>query len=332
MQLMINDCPVEIDRGGMTRMSDLVDSVTAWSRERNLILAEFTIDDNRYDADRVPDINLEQVKVVNCIVHSKADVVFSTAEEGARYCERAVHFLRSIEENPSTDVAGDLAAGLSWLGEVLTRILNLLGVNPSTAKYRDRSIAAHLEECEHLRSACVSASPKETRDLLPKAIDLLEDTRGIFRMLLLGDAMRALIIQSIDSPDVLITALAQVKDEIPAQIENIREAAAAYQAGKDREAAERLKGFVDFVYRYIRTSGQVEPVFRVETAGVMVEGVSMDEKNREIRALLHELTSVMENNDIISVSDILEFELVPALSNLASFIEALQEAIGIYRK
>ena len=154
------------------------------------------------------------------------------------------------------------------------------------------------------------------------------DIKGIFRMLLLSDAMRSLIVQSIDSPDVLISSLKQMGDELAEQLANVEAAAVAYQTGKDTDAAGRLKGFVDFIYRYTRTCSQIMPIFRVDLAEVEVGGVSMEKQNRDLRNLLHNVIEVMENNDIISLSDILEYEIKPALESLRPYVDLLLSRIS----
>lgn len=147
-------------------------------------------------------------------------------------------------------------------------------------------------------------------------------------MLLLSEEMRSLIVQSIDSPDVLISSLRQTKEELTDQLAGIRTAAIAYQTGRDAEGSERLRGFIDFIYRYTRTCYQAVPMFQVDLSEIEVEGVSLEKKNRELRNLLHEVTMIMENNDIISLSDVLEYEIRPNLENLGTYIDVLLARIS----
>jgi hypothetical protein len=69
-------------------------------------------------------------------------------------------------------------------------------------------------------------------------------------------------------------------------------------------------------------------MFRVDLAEIDVEGVSLEQKNRELRNLLHEVTMIMENNDIISLSDVLEYEIRPNLENLDRYIDVLLDKIS----
>jgi hypothetical protein len=328
---MINDCPVEFGLEREKNVSDVIQSVSAWTRERDLVFYELYIDDGLYAIDAVPDKSLDEVTVINCIVQSKADIVFSSADEAMRYCDRIEGFAGRIGENAewTRGDRDDFVTGVSWLLEVLFKVMGLLGIARADVKYRDRELSYYIRILEGLRDALAAAGgTPELNQAVGTHAGIFSDIKGVFRMLLLSDAMRSLIVQSIDSPDVLLASLRQTGSELPDQLANVEAAAVAYQTGKDVDAAGRLKGFVDFIYRYTRTCSQIMPVFRVDLAEVEVDGVSMEKKNRDLRGLLHDVIEVMENNDIISLSDILEYEIKPALESLRPYVDLLLSRIS----
>jgi hypothetical protein len=331
MQVMINDYPVEFQLEHDKKISDVIHSISEWTRERDLVFYEMYIDDGRYSLDMVPDISLSEVKTINCIVQSKADVVFSSVDEAARYCDRVSAFIKHVVETGecNRNDIGDLMTGISWLLEVLSKVCNFLGLNHSGLRYKDHELSHHIRAIETFRESLNAVmETAHVLILLQDNKEIFMDIKYIFRMLLLSEEMRSLIVQSIDSPDVLISALRQTKDELPEQLSGIRAAAIAYQTGKDSEGSERLRVFIDFIYRYTRTCYQAVPMFRVDLAEIDVEGVSLEQKNRELRNLLHEVTIIMENNDIISLSDVLEYEIRPNLEDLGTYIDVLLDKIS----
>ena len=331
MQVLINDYPVDFELEQERSVSDIISSVSEWSRERDLVFYELYINDDLFPLDRVPDVDIDDINIINCIVHSKADIVFSSVDEAARYCDRVSLFVGRVVDTGEwgENEGGDLAQGTEWLMEVLVKVLNLLGISAGGLKLRDRDVAEHITAIGTFLGTLRGISdPSAARALLAAEKELFADIKQIFRMLIQSDAMRSLIVQSIDSPDVLIAALVKTGEELSGQLENIQAAAIAYQTGRDAEGSERLKAFVDFIYRYTRTCYQAAPVFKIDPARISVGGVSLEQKNRELRDLLHEIIGIMENNDIISLSDILEYEIVPALSNLGEYIDLLLKNIS----
>ena len=331
MQVLINDCPVSFELGQEQHVSDIVNSVSEWSRERDLIFYELYIDQDRYAIDRVPDANLSGIKVINCIVQSKSDLVISSIDEAARYCDKASTFIKTVLDSgecTARDIA-DLMSGTTWLLEVLLKTMNLLGHGKDSFRYKDEDISHHIGIAEEFRDSLHTYDDSgRMMDYLAAHKDLFLDFKQIFKMLLLSEAMKSLVIQSVDSPDVLIASLVKLKDDFSPQLSNIRAAAIAYQTGRDHEGSERLKDFVDFIYRFTRTCYQIVPLFRIELSDVEVGGATLENKNSELRYLLHEVIAVMENNDIISLSDILEYEITPALKNLDKYIDLLLDKIS----
>lgn len=328
MQVLINDCPVEFELQQDKRISDVINSVSEWTRDRDLVFYELYIDDDYYPVDGAPDASLADIKVINCIVQSKADIVFSSVDEATRYCDRVTSFLERAAETGETGRGeiDDLRAGISWLMEVLARVTGLLGIAYNRLKLRDSDLAHYVSVIEKFRDG-LAEEGADVKGVIGANRGIFTDIRHIFRMLLLSDEMRSLIVQSIDSPDVLIASVRQTREELPRQLASVQAAAVAYQMGKDAEGSERLKAFVDFVYRYTRTCYQLVPMFRIDLAEIAVGGVSLEQKNRDVRGLLHEIISVMENNDIISLSDILEYEIRPALEDLGAYMDLLLEKI-----
>lgn len=331
MQVLINDYPVDFELDQERSVSDIISSVSEWSRERDLVFYELYINNDLVSLDRVPDVKIDDINVINCIVHSKADIVFSSVDEAVRYCDRVSFFVKQVVDSGEwgRNEADDLVTGTAWLLEVLEKVLHLLGLSEGGLKYRDRDVMDHVAAIEKFIDTLRGISdPAAAREFLTARTELFADIKHIFRMLLQSDVMRTLIVQSIDSPDVLIAALVKTGEDLDGELENIRAAAIAYQTGRDAEGSERLKAFVDFIYRYTRTCYQVAPVFKIEPGRIVVGGVSLEQKNRELRDLLHEIIAIMENNDIISLSDILEYEVIPALSNLGEYIDLLLKGIS----
>lgn len=330
MEVLINDCPVDFELEREGKVSDVVKSVAEWTRERDLVFSELYVDDERYPADGAPDIGLDGVKAINCIVHSRADIVFSSVEEAARYCERASSYLDGMLASGSSSRGDidDLVAGISWVLEVLERVCSLLGLDYKLLKYGDRDLSRHIRTVEEFRDGLAGADGDSIMTMVRDNRNVFADIKQIFRMLILGDEMRSLIVRSIDSPDVLISSVRQIGEELGEQLAGLQAAAVAYQTGKDAEGSERLKNFADFIYRYTRTCYQVAPVFGVDLSAIEVGGESLEQKNRLLRDLLHEVTTIMENGDIISLSDILEYEIKPALENMGDYISLLMGKIA----
>ena len=330
MEVQINNCPVNFELENEKTVSDVIESMNKWITERALVFTEAMIDDKNYFIDELPDIPIGNVKQINCIVQSNADIVISSLNEGIDYCNKAQHFMDSSikDEKPDLSQVESLFEGSNWLIEVFRTVIQLLSMNAEEIKYKDKEIAEYLNDLDKFKDEILTKKDTiSTIELFKTGSNLFTAIENIFRMMLISDELKSLIIRSIDSPDSLVKSLFELKENIPGQLDNLEETACAFQAGKDYEASEKLQAFTDFVFQYSRTIHQISAVFEIDLSKITVNEIDMNEKNAEIQNLLTEIVNVMENDDIISLSDILEYEMKPLFEDLNQYVEMIIEII-----
>jgi len=329
MDIRINNYPVEIVLENEKTVKDVIVSTAGWINHKNLIFAGIDIDGTEYHIDDAPDLLIENISSINCLVQSRADIVYETVNEGIFYCDRVIDFLQHLEEEPmDTDELDDLVSGVEWLQEVFPTISGLLGMDLEKTKYRDDTIAHYVKMLDVLRHRVVKfiAEMKEDGEIDIED-SLFINLKEIFNIFLSSEEMKRLIIESIDSPDVLINSLKEIKDNLPEQKAVLEKAAVSYQTGNDNQGMEQLFNFIDFMFNYTRTCYQISPVFEISLKDIVIGEESLEEKNRELQILLNETVDIMENNDMISLADILEYEMVEIMENLEKYIDLLLEKI-----
>ncbi len=328
MEIQINGHPVEFVMEKEKNLKDVVESISGWAMERELIFAEAWVDDKCFAVENVPVKELEEVKTINCVIVSKADLVADSICEATEYCGRLIEYINKTDKDTpiSDDDIQKVATGIDWLVEVSTKALSLLGISLQNAKHRDKSAKELFENLENVRKT-IESRKKESMAVLPELRNLLADFRDFLRIVLLSDEMRKAIITSIDSPDTVAEMLAHLLNDIPIQKQNLENTAAAYQAGKDSEGSRGVESFIDFIYRYFRVCHQLKPVFNIDSKTVLAGGMALNEKNDAINDLLNQMIISLENNDIIGLTDILEYELLPALQDIEDFCKAIFEML-----
>jgi hypothetical protein len=127
---------------------------------------------------------------------------------------------------------------------------------------------------------------------------------------------------------MLVASLNGIAGEMQIRAQAAGDAAAAYQAGKDAEGYAKLDELTEFLYRYFRSCKQGALTFQVEMTDVAIDGVSLEEKNRALQGLLAQMHAALENNDIITLSDVLEYEMKPALEGLDAHVKALLDRMS----
>jgi len=329
MDIQINNFPVEIELEEEKTVKDVVDSISDWVNERELIFIGIDIDGNHFGIDEVPELSIEGVNVLNCIVQSRADIVYETLNEGIIYCDRVIDYMIEIrQDGAEADELEDLVSGMEWLQDVFSTATTLLSMSLEEVKFRDHNAAYYVNQLLEMKHTII----KYLSEMKEKEIPALDETlfhnlKEIFAIFMVSQEMKRLIVESIDSPDTLIVSLKDIRKVLPDQVKNLEETAVAYQTGKDEEAVEKLFQFIDFMFDYTRTCYQIAPVFNVDLREIVIDGISLDDKNRELQNLLHDTLEVMENNDMISLADILEYEIMESIKDIDKYIDILLENI-----
>ncbi|MBN2436668.1 MAG: hypothetical protein JXK07_15520 [Spirochaetes bacterium] len=334
MEVYMNGQSVDIRFEEEKTVKEVAESMTKWAAERDLIFTGMLLDDEFFVADNVPDKPIDKVGICDLGIQSKADLVISSLTEGISYCDRVVEYIGDCSGTDCFD-SSDLEpffGGIDWLIDVTTTVFSMLNLDLQDIKHMDRTVAEYLGDIGLLASELQKAADKKDGDTVLKLLDeqkqLFSLFKGIFKMAMLSDNIKDMVVRSIDSPDSLIKSLIESRDNLPQQLENLEKISEAFQSGHDEEASSLMHPFLDYMYTYSRTSIQSAPVFGIDPDELVVDGISISEKNRQINELLAEIVDVMESDDIISASDILEYELKPALESVPEYINQLLERIG----
>jgi hypothetical protein len=330
MEIRINNYPVDITLENEKTVADVVVSISEWIKQKNLILAGIVADEKEYLINEIPDLPIENINVINCLVQSRSDIVFETVNEAIFYCDRVIDFLQDPEDDPmDPDELDDIVSGIGWLQELFPAISNLLGINLDDVKYHDSVVSHYIKKLDELKQR-IEKFLSEMDDNGEVDIDdsIFMNIREIFNIFLVSEEMKKLIVESIDSPDVLINSLKEIKEHLPEQKNILESAAISYQSGNDNQGTEQLLSFIGFMFHYTRTCYQISPVFDIPLKDIIIGEESLDEKNRELQILLNETVNIMENNDMISLADILEYEIAESMENLEQYIELLLQKIN----
>ena len=332
MKILINGYEVDLTLEGEKNLSAIITSISEWARTRNLIFTQFEVDNEGYSTESFPDRDCADIKVINCVIQSKADLIISTLSEGSAYCDKMLTFIDQVDQKGSFDLAhaDSFAKGAQWLIDSLRSSLQLLSLDPAQIRYLDHSISEYFDALSKAAEKVESSdSDAEALRASKDARSIVDIVKGVYRMLFLSDSLKTIIVQSLESPDELVRTLESVRDEITRQEELLAEASAAFQSGKDAEGAEKLQSFTDFIYRYVRVCHQISPVFGIDPSSLSIGDLTLEGLNSSLHSYLEAIVAAMENGDIVTLSDILEYEVRPQLDTIRSFVNIMLEKMGL---
>ncbi|MBN1498745.1 MAG: hypothetical protein JW982_01195 [Spirochaetes bacterium] len=326
MNIQINGEEIQFEMNEEKSLQQVVDSISEWSAERDLIFTDLILNEELINISDLEDKPLTETDVINCLIQSRADIIISSLTEGTAYCMRVLDYIDNSVETEKFDVKEleQFFKGVEWLRDMTLSVFQLLTLDPNGIKHLDKPVSEYLNDL-HMVITDLSGISDEKAIItyLSSKMQLFEEFKGIFKLVLLSDNIKKMISKSLDSPDILLKLLHEIKRELPDQISNLEKVAEAYQTGKDESAIQLLQDFLDFIYSYTRLCYQISPVFSIDLKTVEVNGISLEDKNADIHSFLNEIIEVMENEDVISLADILEYEIKPLIENVDEYIDLL---------
>lgn len=331
MEVRINGYEINVSLEKEKTAKDVVLSILEWTRTRDMIFTELLVDGEPYGIDDCPETDISEVKVIDCIVQSKGDLIIGTMNEGVAYCEKIITYAEAAVSAGKSDLKEKefLVKGSSWLVESIRSIFQLLSMHPDQIRYLDHPVSYYLDALDRSgKELALINDENKFVEFLSAKKELFEIVKAIIKMLFLSENLRETIVKGLESPTDLVKGLSHVKNEIGTQMENLTKIAEFFQSGHDAEGADLLQTFIDFIYRYTRVCGQISPVFGVDLSTIELNGSSLEQINSTIQSHLEEIVTVMENNDIISLSDILEYQMRGEVEICGKYIDLLLEKIA----
>jgi len=130
-----------------------------------------------------------------------------------------------------------------------------------------------------------------------------------------------------DSPrNIIVAALEEADNDIPRIVENLKNVAAHLQTGSRRAAFSLFSQCIEQWKQVINLFRIAESVIGVDTKELVIEGRTLDNVQTELLELLVETKKSMQEDDAVTLSDLLEYELAPNVEQQRDIIRHLISA------
>jgi hypothetical protein len=103
--------------------------------------------------------------------------------------------------------------------------------------------------------------------------------------------------------------------------------AASFQASPGPQAFENLRQLYEGFYWINLLLDRLETTFQISLDRIMVEGACVREHHRRFLAILKQLVDSQERQDLVSIADLLEYEVRPFVPIWQKMLESLREAL-----
>ncbi len=326
MQIYINDQMLDAELSGEKNVSEVYEQVNKWSSEHKKFILELKVNKEEVSLGNLDSIPVDNVERLDFYVGDEMEIVLTTVDELDQYIDKAGSALFEMEQVTDKDVL-DLKEGVHWIRQIMSSLSSILhmdlnALNPEFAIKGGEDSQSVEEILIHLETIVEDFNSENIKGQIEKFLQYLRKLKHfVMKLQMQLKAMHA------DTAELL-----DIIKEFESEIENVCNEAieinSGFNAGKDREALDNLDRYLEKINVYISALYALDYKSNLESE----RSIMHHEKNGEpfhihvsaLTELLHDLSSALEENDIVAAGDILEYELTEKLQLLIPYLSGIR--------
>ena len=317
MEIFINEQAFDAKLETEKNVGEVFDGIRNWVESHEKFLLNCLVDGMEMEKNEMDSISIASVARMDFFIGEEADMLLTAIKSLDEYIDAVGNTL--YERDSLTDSEHkDLQEGIQWTEGMLASCGNLLKLDFSKIKPlgRGRNVDEILAEIRQNSRELESSTQIENfleslRDLKVFVMDLSSRTTAL---LFTETELREIIAGS-----------AQSVTELKAEFAKVNE---LYQSGKDALANDLLTqttGKLNVVLTSLISYSNRNRDIKYEE--IELEGEVFGEKLNVLNEAFARIAVAMEENDIVTAGDILEYELPEILDEIIPYLKTIHEMI-----
>jgi hypothetical protein len=316
MQIFLNEEILDTKLENEKTVAEVYSGVKTWIEKNGKYLVSCKVDGYEKEQNELESISLESVARVDFYVGEGLDVLIGSLIELDNYVNKIGETLfgrDSLTEKESKD----LKEGKIWISSVLNAAKSMLRIDFDKIKPHglDYPISTVIEEI----------LTEKKLDSVKSIENYLEHLRD-FKLFVM-DLINRITLLNLDTETVkeILSTYGNNMEVLKKEFISVNE---NFQSGKDLLATELLQHSSGRLHLLI--SGLISVAGRINdynVEAIRVEDDSLLSINTLLNDKLSQVAQALEENDIVTVGDILEYELPEILDKFVPFLKLIREKL-----
>ncbi len=329
MQFFINGQKLNITLDGSETISSVFEGINSWCENSGFVINKiminekyefYSVDEKIFDTfknkDDIKDVHIEAISNFEYAYGSFIDIV--------DYVRR----LASADVDNNINVA-DIVIGANMVIDGIPRTTFLLGA--TLEKYdiigEIKIFEARIErlkEFENNKEAAIKCFINDVQPFLRDTflkilLDILDDVEIALLMSISSDITANNALYRIGTLSSFIEPLTHVIDDIVSYI----------QIGDDRQGFIKIEKFSKSIEVIFSIISKVLNVYELKYEDITYNGEGFVSFIEEINSHMTAIVEAFDNNDYVTVADILEYEVKEKIDSLGNYMAIIEKTIGI---
>jgi len=328
MDILINDEKLEYELENEKSLCEVIDSIEEWILQNGRIISSISADNEYINLDSSPNIlqkDIEGICILKIYTLSRMEFALHTVETIGEYIvDLKSRYLQAVQ----VDNHEEILEGLKLIYSGMTGVLKLLLIKDFTVLDK-RGVSLR-----NMLGALQAAMLKYEKRYIDKgdALELEEILDGLLstlpRVVVWAFTKNSIFLQDFENADLYFKkALADLCRVTQDSIDKFEAIGNNLQIGRDAPALDDILFITELLDELVFMLGFFMRVHRSAVDAIRISGKSAQVIIESISDGLKEIEESFRNGDMVSVGDMIEYELMPLYEDVRRLVEKISDII-----
>jgi hypothetical protein len=279
MKILVNDNPIDFQLEKTLSLGELLENIQNWAAKENMFILDYLVDGNPVDLESNM-LNSENIKKLEVSIGNKSSLIWENLLETESYIYKLVNYLvPRLQDNVNHN-----EINVELIEEGILWVMNSFDSISKQFKSNEKNNFTY----DFIKDCLNKENYVHILNFLSVFLENIKQwKKNIFYVM----------IDSSDKNETRTIYMAELKNVLG----SLDEIASNFTIGKDLAALSELENIIDWI-----SIGLV--VF--EKTGTSAEQIN------EVKNILNDLSNSLNNQDFVTIADIVDFDLKDALNNI----------------
>lgn len=328
MEILLNDVPLNFKLEGEETLLTVIEGLQQWCESQKLAISEIVINEDLIhylvDEETLNGIPLSEVNTIQVRANTYVEHAYISLLECYEYTGKVI----DTGENISFDDLSSVCEGLTWILEAVPQVTFILQLDINDTNMLEALKMLEIAK-ERLLSAIANSNEEDAIAYFNKdTVPFLTQFKGALEALITDAEMQLLcLIASNVTEENVISRLGSLKQLFPPLLALLDRIVHSLQTGNDKEAFLCLQKLTEGVGNVIGMVSAIKNAFDIDLGEVRIEERSFESVIRDLQSVLQDIIAAFSNEDFVTISDLLEYEVRERLASFETYIERIEEIV-----
>lgn len=321
-----------------TNLGEIVEILNKELNKTQMVIGDILLNRERIDPQEKKDILAKEIEILEIKTLKTVDLAIESLTEVGKYIPKLINgvsqikdFLKEGKEIEAKKTTVQFVEGLRWMASVLKKSGLILKLDYKNI-YLEEEEATVLEKIEalekeerSLQNELKALNWQGIEEVLDELRPLLSSWIKALPKILQGYSKKekAEILKEETTSAQIFRGLKASKEDLSKLSKELEDISIRMQTGNEYEAMEGLQECTRTLENIFGLLKKAQDFFNLNYSQIKIEKEDVASKIEEIKDVLSEVVTAFENNDLVLLADLLEYELSPLMSRFPEVINCL---------